>query len=79
MKSNLFAIRDALAGLTDTELHAIASNEAPRIAYGLLVWIQAPSNNRYRAQGATTAEALQRLSVIDTNGTQSRLSAGRVT
>lgn len=35
-------LQDALAGLTDAELHAlvIASNEAPRVAYGLLVWIE---------------------------------------
>ena len=42
MKTDLTAIEDALAGLTDIELHALvtASDEAPRVAYGLLVWIE---------------------------------------
>lgn len=42
MPTNLMAIEEALAGLTDVELHAliVATNEAPRIAYGLLVWIE---------------------------------------
>jgi hypothetical protein len=42
MKADLAAISDALAGLTDIELHAliIATNEAPPVAYGLLVWIE---------------------------------------
>ena len=41
MPTNLTTIEDALAGLTDAELHALiaASNRAPPIAYGLLVWI----------------------------------------
>ena len=35
-------MQDALAGLTDAELHALiaASNGAPPVAYGLLVWIE---------------------------------------
>jgi hypothetical protein len=39
MPTNLTAIQAALAGLTDLELHAliVATNEAPPIAYGLLV------------------------------------------
>ena len=42
MPNNLRAIEDALAGLTDFELHAliIAANEAPPVAYGLLAWIE---------------------------------------
>ena len=42
MRANLSAVSEALAGLTDAELRAliIASNEAPPIAYGLLVWIE---------------------------------------
>ena len=42
MTTNLTAVSDALAELTDIELHAliIAANEAPPIAYGLLVWIE---------------------------------------
>ena len=35
-------MQDAMGAVTDVELHAliIASNEAPPIAYGLLVWIE---------------------------------------
>lgn len=42
MPTNLMSVSDALAELTDIELRAliIATNEAPRIAYGLLVWIE---------------------------------------
>lgn len=42
MKTNLTTVSHALAGLTDIELQAltVASNEAPPIAYGLLVWIE---------------------------------------
>jgi hypothetical protein len=42
MATNLTAVRDALEGLTDIELRAlvVATNEAPRVAYGLLVWIE---------------------------------------
>jgi hypothetical protein len=42
MNANLAGVTEALAGLTDAELHAliIASNEAPQVAYGLLVWIE---------------------------------------
>ena len=41
MTANLSAASDALAGLTNIELHAlvIATNEAPPAAYGLLIWI----------------------------------------
>jgi hypothetical protein len=40
--AKLAAVTDALSGLTDEELHAliIASNKAPKVAYGLLVWIE---------------------------------------
>ena len=42
MATDLTAMQDALAGLTDAELHALiaASNKTPPIAYGLLVWIE---------------------------------------
>jgi len=42
MSTNLHAIDEALAGLTDMELHAltVASNEVPQIAPGLLAWIE---------------------------------------
>jgi len=42
MTTNLRTVSDALAELTDIELHAliVAANEAPPIAYGLLVWIE---------------------------------------
>ena len=42
MPTDLTRIEEALAGLTDIELHAliIATNEAPPVAYGLLVWIE---------------------------------------
>lgn len=42
MKTDLTAIEDTLAGLTDIELHAlkVASNEVPQIATGLLAWIE---------------------------------------
>ena len=42
MSTNLHAIGEALAGLTDMELHAlkVASNEVPQIAPGLLAWIE---------------------------------------
>ena len=42
MATDLAAMQDALAGLTDAELHALiaASNGAPPVAYGLLVWIE---------------------------------------
>jgi hypothetical protein len=42
MPTNLTGIEDALAGLTDIELHAlvVATNEAPRIAPGMLAWIE---------------------------------------
>ena len=42
MTTNLTPIEAALAGLTDVELHALiaASNNAPPVAYGLLVWIE---------------------------------------
>ena len=42
MTTDLRAIEDALAGLTDMELHAlkVASNEVPQIAPGLLAWIE---------------------------------------
>jgi hypothetical protein len=41
--TDLATIKAALADLTDVELHALiaASNGAPPIAYGLLVWIEA--------------------------------------
>ena len=43
MKTNLTAVSDALAGLTDIELHAlvVATNEVSQIAPGLLAWIDA--------------------------------------
>lgn len=42
MPTSLTAIEDALAALVDAELDALiaASNAAPPIAYGLLVWIE---------------------------------------
>ena len=42
MATDLAAMQRALAGLSDAELHALieASNKAPHIAYGLLVWIE---------------------------------------
>ena len=42
MATDLAAMKDALAGLIDAELHALiaASNGAPPVAYGLLVWIE---------------------------------------
>ena len=42
MATDLAAVQDALAGLTDAELHALiaASNDVPPVAYGLLVWIE---------------------------------------
>ena len=42
MDTDLTAVKGALAVLTDAELHALvaASNAAPPIAYGLLVWIE---------------------------------------
>ena len=42
MTTKLTAVSNALTELTDIELHAliIAANEAPPIAYGLLVWIE---------------------------------------
>jgi len=42
MKTDLTAIEDTLAGLTDIELHAlkVASNEVPQIATGRLAWIE---------------------------------------
>ena len=42
MPTNLTSVSDALAELTDIELRAliVATNEAPPIAYGLLVWIE---------------------------------------
>ena len=42
MPTNLTSASDALAELTDIELRAliVATNEAPPIAYGLLVWIE---------------------------------------
>ena len=42
MATDLTAIKAALAELTDAELHALiaATNGAPPIAYGLLVWIE---------------------------------------
>ena len=42
MTTKLTAVSDALTELTDIELHALitAANEAPPIAYGLLVWIE---------------------------------------
>jgi len=40
--TNLGAIDEALAGLTDIKLRAIviASNESPRMASSLLAWIE---------------------------------------
>ena len=45
MVTDLTAINAALADLTDAELHALiaASNSAPPVAYGLLVWIEVPA------------------------------------
>ena len=42
MTTNLTTVSDSLAELTDIELHAliVATNEAPPIAYGLLVWLE---------------------------------------
>ncbi len=42
MRTKLIAVRDALAELTDIELHAliVATNEVPQIAPGLLAWIE---------------------------------------
>jgi hypothetical protein len=42
MAGRLSAVQDAFAGLTHAELHALiaASNGAPPVAYGLLVWIE---------------------------------------
>ena len=42
MTTDLTPISDALAALTNAELHGliVASNEAPPIAYGLLIWIE---------------------------------------
>ena len=42
MNSDVIGVSTALAELTDAELHALiaASNGAPPIAYGLLVWIE---------------------------------------
>ena len=42
MTTNLTTVSDALAELTDAELHALiaAANDVPPIAYGLLVWIE---------------------------------------
>jgi hypothetical protein len=42
MDADLTAIKTALAGTTDTELHALiaATNTVPPVAYGLLVWIE---------------------------------------
>ena len=42
MGANLTSMKTALADLSDAELHALiaASNAAPPIAYGLLVWIE---------------------------------------
>ena len=39
---NLRHIEEALAGLTDAELHAlkVASSEAPQVALGLLAWME---------------------------------------
>ena len=43
--TDLTPIRDALEGLTDVELKAlaIATNDCPQIAPGLLAWIRAPA------------------------------------
>ena len=42
MATDLTAIQAALRNLSEAELHALiaASNDAPAIAYGLLVWIE---------------------------------------
>jgi len=42
MPTNLTAIKAALSDLADAELHALiaASDGAPPIAYGLIVWIE---------------------------------------
>jgi len=47
MPTNLTAIKAALSDLADAELHALiaASNGAPPIAYGLLVWIEGACAN----------------------------------
>ena len=42
MMTNLTTVSDALAELTDIELHAliVTTNEVPQIATGLLAWIE---------------------------------------
>jgi len=46
MDTDLTPIKDALADLTDAELHGLiaASNGAPPIVYGLLVWVEGACN-----------------------------------
>src|SRR5262245_40504198 len=67
MTTNLAGITDALAGLTDAELHAliIASNEAPRVAYGLLVWIERACDWKLNRRAGHNYELLPPNAAID--------------
>jgi hypothetical protein len=67
MDTDLLPIKAALADLTDAELHALiaASNGAPRIAYGLLVWIEGSCDWELNRRGGHDYELLPPEAAID--------------
>src|SRR5262245_66413268 len=67
MTANLAGVTDALASLTDAELHAliIASNEAPQLAYGLLVWIEGACDCELNRRAGRDYELLPPEAAID--------------
>lgn len=67
MTNNLTSVSDALAELTDIELQAliVATNEAPPIAYGLLVWIEGACDWELSRRAGRDCELLPPEAAID--------------
>jgi len=65
-----------MAAVTDVELHAliIASNEAPPIAYGLLVWIEGACDWELNRRAGHDYELLRPEAAIDVSATRSLYS-----
>jgi hypothetical protein len=67
MPTDVTAIMNALGDLTDAELHALiaASNGAPPVAYGLLVWIEGACDWELNRRASHDYELLPPEAAID--------------
>ena len=69
MNTHLTPIKTALADLSDAELHALiaASNDAPPVAYGLLVWIEGACDWELNRRAGHDYELLPPEAAIDSS------------